>query len=91
MQRAREDQRYLIETASDGEEALDKLFASPFDLIILDIMMPHTDGLTVLEEARRAGIMAPVLMLTAKKEVDDRIENIDFEQLQGKFFQRRGK
>ena len=77
LQRALEDQRYLIETATDGEEALDKLFAAPFDLIILDIMMPKTDGLTVLKEARKAGVKTPVLMLTAKREVDDRIEGLD--------------
>ncbi len=77
LQQALENQRYLIETATDGEEALDKLFAAPFDLIILDIMMPKTDGLTVLREARNAGIKTPVLMLTARKEVDDRIEGLD--------------
>ena len=77
LQRALENQRYLIETATDGEAALDKLFATPFDLIILDIMMPKTDGLTVLKEARTAGIKTPVLMLTAKKDVDDKIEGLD--------------
>jgi DNA-binding response OmpR family regulator len=77
LRRALEDQRYLIETATNGEEALDRLFAAPFDLIILDIMMPKTDGLTVLKEARKAGVKTPVLMLTAKREVDDRIEGLD--------------
>jgi DNA-binding response OmpR family regulator len=77
LRRALEDQRYLIETATNGEEALDRLFAAHFDLIILDIMMPHTDGLTVLKEARKAGVKTPVLMLTAKREVDDRIEGLD--------------
>jgi len=77
LQRALESQRYLIETATDGEAALDKLFAAPFDLIVLDILMPKTDGLTVLREARKAGIKTPVLMLTTKREVDDRIEGLD--------------
>jgi len=77
LRRALEDQRYLIETATNGEEALDRLFATPFDLIILDIMMPKTDGLTVLKEVRKAGAKTPVLMLTAKREVDDRIEGLD--------------
>jgi DNA-binding response OmpR family regulator len=77
LQQALENQRYLIETANNGEEALDKMFDAPFDLIILDIMMPKTDGLTVLKEARHAGIKTPVLMLTARKEIDDRIEGLD--------------
>jgi len=77
LRRTLEDQRYLIETAMDGEEALDKLFAAPFDLVILDIMMPKIDGLTVLEEARKAGISTPVLLLTAKGDVDDRIKGLD--------------
>lgn len=77
LQQALENQRYLVEAATDGEDALDKLFAAPFDLVILDIMMPKTDGLTVLKEARNAGIKTPVLMLTAKKTVDDRIKGLD--------------
>ena len=70
-------QRYIVETATDGEEALDKLFENPFDLIILDIMMPKIDGLTVLEDARKAGIDAPVLMLTAKGDMADKVKGLD--------------
>lgn len=70
-------QRYIVETATDGEEALDKLFENPFDLIILDIMMPKIDGLTVLEEVRKAGVDAPVLMLTAKGDVANRVRGLD--------------
>ena len=70
-------QRYTIETATDGEEALDKLFETPFDLIILDIMMPKFDGLTVLDETRKAGIDTPVLMLTAKGDVKDKVKGLD--------------
>jgi len=69
--------RYIVETAADGEKALDKLFETPFDLIILDIMMPNIDGLTVLEDARKAGIDAPVLMLTAKGDVANRVRGLD--------------
>jgi DNA-binding response OmpR family regulator len=61
----------------DGEDALDKLFETPIDLIILDIMMPKIDGLTALEHARKAGIDTPVLMLTAKGDVKDRIKGLD--------------
>lgn len=72
-----ESQRYIAETAMDGEGALDKLFETSFDLIILDIMMPKMDGLTVLEQARKAGINTPVLLLTAKGDVKDRVKGLD--------------
>jgi DNA-binding response OmpR family regulator len=71
-------QRYIVETATDGEKALDKLFDTPYDAIVLDIMMPKVDGLTVLEHARKAGINAPVLMLTAKGDVATKVKGLDF-------------
>ncbi|MDP4979670.1 MAG: response regulator, partial [Desulfobacterales bacterium] len=66
LERALEGQRYMVETALDGQEALDKLFETPYDLIILDIMLPKRDGLSVLREIRQAGMTTPVLMLTAR-------------------------
>ncbi len=72
-----EDQRYAVETAFDGEEALDKLFEHQMDLIILDIMLPKKDGLSVLFDIRKAGICLPVLMLTAKGDIDDKIKGLD--------------
>jgi DNA-binding response OmpR family regulator len=72
-----EKQRYIVETAQDGEKGLDLLFDTPFDTIILDIMMPGMDGLTLLEQARSAGIDTPVLMLTAKGDTDDRVKGLD--------------
>jgi DNA-binding response OmpR family regulator len=77
LKRALEGQRYMVETAMDGEEALDKLFETPFDLIILDIMLPKRDGLSVLREIRQAGMITPVLMLTARGEIDDKIKGLD--------------
>ena len=77
LRNALENQRYLVETATDGEAALDKLFDTPFDAVILDIMMPGMDGWTVLKEARKGGIDTPVLMLTAKGDVEDRIKGLD--------------
>jgi DNA-binding response OmpR family regulator len=71
------NQKYIITTAEDGEEALNKVFDEPFDLIILDIMLPGKDGLTVLQELRQAGIATPVLMLTARGEVEDKIKGLD--------------
>ena len=70
-------QRYIVETATNGEEALDKLFDNPFDGMILDIMMPKVDGWTVLDQVRRAGMDIPVLMLTAKGDVADRVKGLD--------------
>ncbi|MBA3035908.1 MAG: response regulator transcription factor [Desulfobacterium sp.] len=77
LQQILESQRYAVETATDGEEAFDKLFEATFDLILLDIMMPKIDGLTVLQEIRKAGIKTPVLMLTAKGDVEDKIKGLD--------------
>ena len=77
LRNALEGQRYMVDTALDGEEALDKLFESPSDLIILDIMLPGLDGLEVLRALRREGDATPVLMLTAKGDIDDRIKGLD--------------
>jgi DNA-binding response OmpR family regulator len=77
LKRALEGQRYMVETAIDGEEALDKLFETPYDLIILDIMLPKRDGLSVLREVRQDGMTTPVLMLTAKGDISDKIKGLD--------------
>ena len=77
LQQILQKERYIVETTTDGEKALDKLFETSFDLIILDIMMPKMDGLTVLENARNAGIKTPILMLTAKGDVENRIRGLD--------------
>jgi len=71
-------QRYDVATADDGEAALDKLFENPYDLVVLDIMLPKIDGLTVLKEMRAAGIRTPVLMLTAKGAVEDKVRGLDY-------------
>ncbi len=77
LQRILKSQRYIVNTAADGEEALDRIFDQPFDLIILDIMLPKRDGLSVLREIRRAEIRTPILMLTARSEIDDKIKGLD--------------
>jgi DNA-binding response OmpR family regulator len=77
IQQILQKERYTVETAYNGEKALDKIFETPFDLIILDIMMPRIDGLTVLENTRKEGIKTPVLMLTAKGDIKDRIRGLD--------------
>ncbi len=72
-----ERQRYLVEIAFDGDEALEKLFDAPVDLIILDIMLPKRDGLSVLQAIRKTGDNTPVLMLTAKGDIGDKIKGLD--------------
>ncbi len=66
-------EQYTTETASDGEEALDKIWNETHDLILLDIMLPRLSGLEVLKEIRNAGIVTPVLMLSAKGDVVDKV------------------
>ena len=77
LQQILQKERYTVETAADGERALDKIFEASFDLIILDIMMPEIDGLEVLEHIRKAKIDTPVLMLTARGDIEDKIKGLD--------------
>lgn len=70
-------QKYDVQTAADGEAALDRLFDVTFDLILLDIMLPKRDGLSVLREIRKAGLTTPVLILTAKGDTDEKIQGLD--------------
>ncbi len=72
-----EHEGHQVVSVYDGEEALDRIHEEGFDGIILDIMMPKKDGLEVLRELRAAGIFTPVLLLTAKAEVDDRVMGLD--------------
>ena len=69
--------KYSVDAVFDGEEALDYLETDTYDGVILDIMMPKKDGLTVLKELRNKGNLIPVLLLTAKSEVDDKVEGLD--------------
>lgn len=68
-----EHQGYAVDLAADGEAGLDCALTGLYDLLILDIMLPELDGLEVLTQLRRAGIETPVLMLTARSSVEDRI------------------
>lgn len=72
-----ERNNYSVDTAFDGEEALDYLEAGNYDGAVLDIMMPKIDGITVLKEIRGKGSLLPVLLLTAKSEIDDKVEGLD--------------
>jgi DNA-binding response OmpR family regulator len=70
-------QNYSVDAVYNGEDAYDYLSGQEYDGAILDIMMPKMDGITVLKKIRKEGISVPVLMLTAKSELDDKIEGLD--------------
>jgi len=70
-------QQYTVDTAGDGAVALEKIFTDPYDLILLDVMLPEKDGFAVLGELRGEGVVIPVLMLTAKGEVANRVKGLD--------------
>ena len=72
-----EHEGYEVVATYDGEEALEHITTEAFDAIILDIMMPKKDGLEVLSEMRNGSNFTPVLLLTAKAEVDDRVTGLD--------------
>ncbi|MBQ4426807.1 MAG: response regulator transcription factor [Oscillospiraceae bacterium] len=72
-----EKSNYVVDAVYDGAEALDYLAADSYDGVILDIMMPKKDGIAVLREMRERGDMTPVLLLTAKSEIDDKVLGLD--------------
>lgn len=72
-----EMEHYTVDVAYDGQEALDKAEVNDYDLIVLDIMLPKIDGIEVCKKLRESKIDAPIIMLTAKDTVDDRIKGLD--------------
>ena len=68
---------YSVDAVYNGQDAIDYLLAGDYDAAILDIMMPKKDGITVLKELRSAGFATPVIMLTAKSQIEDRVEGLD--------------
>jgi len=77
LRRALELEGYQVELAADGEEALERLGTAPVDAAILDVLMPGVDGLEVCRRLRAGGNAVPVLMLTARAEVDSRVAGLD--------------
>ena len=68
---------YDVDIVSNGKEALERINNTIYDLIILDIMMPVMDGIQALKEIRKNNIKTPVILLTAKSQVDDKVEGLD--------------
>jgi two-component system, OmpR family, response regulator MprA len=77
VQRVLELEKYDVTAVNDGQAALEELGKTRFDLAVLDVMMPFADGLTVCREARHRGIQTPILLLTARVEVGDRVAGLD--------------
>jgi two-component system copper resistance phosphate regulon response regulator CusR len=71
------EQAYAVDIASDGEQALYQAAVNQYDIVILDVMLPVKDGHTVCRELRASGFRTPILMLTARGAVDDRVEGLD--------------
>ncbi|HEX8157648.1 MAG TPA: response regulator transcription factor [Solirubrobacteraceae bacterium] len=77
LQRALALERHEVQLAEDGQQALDALAESAVDAVVLDVMMPRIDGLEVCRRLRAAGDRTPVLMLTARDAIDDRVDGLD--------------
>ena len=72
-----QEEQYVVDVAEDGDAALDFAVSAEYDLIILDVMLPRRNGFQVCGELRRRGMKTPVLMLTARNAVDDRVRGLD--------------
>ncbi|MCL1865839.1 MAG: response regulator transcription factor [Oscillospiraceae bacterium] len=69
--------KYAVDLVFDGEDGLEYALSGIYDIIILDIMLPKKDGLTVLKEVRENGIDIPVILLTAKSQTEDKVRGLD--------------
>ena len=70
-------EKYDVDHVPDGESALAALESNIYDIAVLDVMMPYLNGFDVARKARSAGISTPILMLTAKSQVDDKVQGLD--------------
>ena len=77
IRRGLEREGMAVDVAGNGEEALDWLEAAPYDAIVLDVMLPGIDGMEVCRRLRADGVASPILMLTARDAVEDRVAGLD--------------
>jgi len=77
IKRGLEEERYAVDVAYDGEEALDWAAVVDYDLIVLDVLLPKKDGIEVCRELRAQGNKVPILMLTARDAIEDRVQGLD--------------
>ena len=76
LRRVLMEERHVVDLAHDGASGLGMVLGGSYDLVILDLMLPEMDGMTVCREMRKAKIEAPVLMLTARGAIEDRVEGL---------------
>lgn len=77
IKRGLEEERYAVDVAPDGDEGLALAELAPYDVIVLDLMLPGMDGFQILKRLRDDGVATPVLVLTARNAVDDKIRGLD--------------
>lgn len=77
IKRGLEEERYIVETASDGEEGLRLAMENEFDALVLDVMLPKLDGYSIVKALREEGRSTPILMLTARGTMEDRVQGLD--------------
>ncbi len=77
LQRALESQKFAVTAVTDGERGLQELCGNGYQVAILDVLLPKRDGMSVCAEARRQGIATPILMLTARNAVSDRVSGLN--------------
>lgn len=77
LTRGLSEENYAVDVAEDGQVALDKFAINNYDLVVLDCMLPKVDGVTVCREMRKQGTSKPIIMLTAKGGLEDRIAGLD--------------
>ena len=70
-------EKYDVDWYTDGGEGADALDGNVYDLAVLDVMLPHKNGFDIAREARKSGVRTPILMLTARSDVDDRVNGLD--------------
>ena len=72
-----ESERFIVKLISDGKQALEEILVESYDLVILDIMLPGMNGLEILEKIRTENINTPILLLTARNQIEDRVTGLD--------------
>lgn len=77
LRRGLEEEHYAVDVAYDGEEALDLVAVASYDLVVLDVLLPKKDGIQVCRDLRAQGNGVPILMLTARDAVEDRVRGLD--------------
>lgn len=77
IKRGLEEEGYEVDLAHDGEEGVRRALQQPYNLLIMDVMMPRKDGLTAVRELRHEGMLTPVLMLTSQNSTEDVVAGLD--------------